>query len=337
MTEHDKQLTEAARRISKLSKEVEGAKRRAAAAEQARDNAEARADYLDIIKGSADAHRISPKNLTGESAAILVLSDWHYEENIDPAKVGGRNEYNPTIASKRIRGIFQKTAALVDVSRGLTKIDELIIAPIGDMITGYIHEELVEGNWLSPTEACLAVQDELVSGIDFLIREIKPKRVVVPTAIGNHGRCTQKMRIGTAAENSFEWLMYRNLAWHYRRHNPKVQWIVGNGYHNVIEVKGRKVRLHHGDAIRYQGGVGGITVPVNKALAAWNQSERVDLDIFGHWHQSLEHRSWVSNGSLIGYGPYSVFIKAEFEEPSQSLVVMSRQRGKIMNLKVYAE
>lgn len=326
-----------ARRIAQLTKQVETAKRQTAYAEQQLAEVEARADYLDIVKGSIDSHELSAKKLTGESAAILVLSDWHYEENIDPKKVGGRNEYTPVIAAKRIKAVFEKAAALIDVARGLTKIDELVIAPIGDMITGYIHEELVEGNWLSPTEACLAVQDHLVSGIDFLLKETKLKGVTVPTCHGNHGRTTQKMRISTAAENSFEWLMYKNLAWFYERHNPRVRWQVGNGYHNLFEVKGRRIRAHHGDAIRYQGGVGGITIPVSKAIHSWNVSERVDLDIFGHWHQSLEHRNWVSNGSVIGYGPYSVFIKAEYEEPSQSLVVMSRQRGKIMNLKVFCQ
>lgn len=337
MTDQDRQLTTAARQIAQQKSQIETLKRRIAGSEQEIADANARADFLDVIKGSVEAHKLNPRKLTGESAAILVLSDWHYEENIDPAKVGGRNEYNPDIATKRAKGIFEKAAALIDFARGLTKIDELVIAVIGDMITGYIHEELVEGNWLSPTEACLQVQELLVSGIDFLIKEVKPKRIVVPTCFGNHGRTTQKMRVATAAENSYEWLMYRNLAAMYRRHNPRVEWQVGSGYHNVVEVKGRRARLHHGDAIRYQGGVGGITIPVTKAISQWNIADRVDLDIFGHWHQSLEHRSWVSNGSLIGYGPYSVFIKAEYEEPSQSLVVMSRERGKIMNLKVYAQ
>ncbi|GAI55192.1 unnamed protein product, partial [marine sediment metagenome] len=103
------------------------------------------------------------------------------------------------------------------------------------------------------------------------------------------------------------------LAKYYAK-NKRVHWMVGRGYHNTQEIMGRKVRFHHGDGLRYQGGVGGISIPVNKAIAQWDKVQVVDFDIFGHWHTFLPHYpKWVSCGSLMGYSEFSVEIKAEFQ------------------------
>ena len=102
----------------------------------------------------------------------------------------------------------------------------------------------------------------------------------------------------------------------------------GEGYHNVQTILGRKVRFHHGDGLRYQGGVGGITIPVNKAIAQWDKVEAVDFDIFGHWHTHLVgYPKWISCGSLMGYSEYSLSIKAEYQAPTQTFIVIDRRYG----------
>jgi len=331
------QLLQAARENARLRRDLASAERlRDEAIRQLHETEEQRR-FMEIIDHDPINFRsISPKKITGESTAILTLSDWHWEERVDPSTVNYKNEFTPAIAAKRARGMFQKAAALIDFCRGFTTINQLVIAVLGDLITGYIHEELEESNWLSPTQAILDVQEHLVSGIEFLKKETKCKEIIIPTAVGNHGRTQRKKRISTSYKNSFEWLLYKMLAFSYRN-DPIVRWQVGNGYHNWLEVQGHPVRFHHGDSIRYQGGVGGITIPVNKAIAAWNKTEPAALDIFGHYHQSKEDRWWVSNGSLIGMNAYTVEIKADYEEPSQSLTIMSRTRGKIANLRVFCE
>jgi hypothetical protein len=93
----------------------------------------------------------------------------------------------------------------------------------------------------------------------------------------------------------------------------------------------KRIRFHHGDGLKYQGGVGGLTIPVEKAISAWNKSPaRADLDIFGHWHTAQQSRAWVSNGSLIGYNAYAVSIKASFEPPAQTYFLLDKKRGRTM-------
>lgn len=334
----DARLLQAARDIAKLRQDLSNANRLKDEAINQLRTVEAQSNFLDAImpNGVIGYPDIKPKRITGESTAMLILSDWHWEEKVDPLTINNRNVFNPKIAAKRAKNMFAKAAGIIDLYRGFTTINELVVAVLGDMINGYIHDEFLEGNYMSPSEACLEVMEHLVAGIEMLRKETKAKRITIPTAVGNHGRTTQKKRVATSCANSFEWFMYKVLEMYYKD-DPVVRWQVGNGYHNWLDVQGHKVRFHHGDSIRYQGGVGGISIPVNKAIAAWNKSEPAALDIFGHYHQSKEDRWWVSNGSLVGYNAYAVEIKADYEEPSQSLVIMSRTRGKIGNMRVFCE
>lgn len=121
--------------------------------------------------------------------------------------------------------------------------------------------------------------------------------------------------------------MYHNIADVYgARGEKRITFKVETGYHNWLDVQGKLVRFHHGDWLKYNGGVGGITIPVNKSLNEWNKAKRADYDIFGHWHQHQKHYRWCACNCLIGYNPYALSIKADWSEPSQTLLVFDRDR-----------
>lgn len=256
---------------------------------------------------------------SGKATAVLVLSDWHAEENIDPKTINGLNEFTPEICARRVRRVFEKAIEFLDFASRFSKIGELVVAVLGDLINGYIHEELEESNWMSPTEAVLFTEELLASGLALLLKEFKGQ-IIVPTCFGNHGRTTKRRRVSTGWKNSHEWQLYESM----KRHNrePRIAWKVERSYHNWLDVRGKAVRMHHGDSINYWGGVGGVTIPVNKALASWNRSRTADLDIFGHFHAYTPHWSWVLNGALCGYNAYALHIKAEPQPPSQTFLVI---------------
>lgn len=267
-------------------------------------------------------------------AVIVPATDWHVEERIFREATNGKNHFDLTEAEARVKRFYQKIAELIAWQNHYATVRELWHPLLGDLLTGYIHEELVETNTLSPTEACVFLQEMICSGIDFLRKETKLP-IFIPTCVGNHGRTTIKKRIKTSVKNSYEWLTYKTLAKFYE-HDPKVCFMIGSGYHNTQEIVGRKVRFHHGDGLRYNGGVGGITIPVNKSIAQWDKVETVDLDIFGHWHSFMAHYpKWISCGSLMGYSEYSVEIKAEFQHPTQTFIVIDREYGLTSALPIF--
>lgn len=286
---------------------------------------------LDIVLGmDSDTHtqvfKRARKSKTGTVAVIAPASDWHIEERVFKAAVGGKNEFNLTIAEARVKRFYRGIIEEIELQNHSKKVGEIWHPLLGDLLTGYIHEELVESNSLSPTEACVFLQELICSGIDFLLRETKLP-IYIPTCCGNHSRTTDKKRIKTSYQNSYEWLLANMLAKYYAS-NPRVTFMISEGYHNIQTIMERKVRFHHGDAMRYAGGIGGITIPVAKAIAQWQKLEQVDFDIFGHFHQfAFGYPYWIACPCLIGFSEFALEIKANFEHPSQIFIVVDREYG----------
>lgn len=260
----------------------------------------------------------------GSATAVLVLSDWHVEELVRPETVGGLNQFDLSIADRRIGEVCSRAAMLIEHESRLAKIRRIVVCALGDFISNIIHDDTAELAQLAPLAAIRWAGERLRSVIDMAAGMAEEVQVV--TAVGNHGRTTMKPRIATENDHSFEQHLY--LSMQSQETNKNVVWRVSEGYLNTVDLDGFMLRTHHGHAIKYQGGVGGIAVGANKAISQWNRAARADLDVFGHWHQwSWLNNRYVSNGSLIGHSAYAVRIKAEYERPCQSLLVIDHSRN----------
>jgi hypothetical protein len=290
---------------------------------------------LALTKSSTQAKAI-PLPATGadnEATAVAVGGDWHSEETVDPRTVNGLNEFSLDIADRRITRFFQAIVRLTEIERSGTKIENLVLALLGDLITGEIHEELEENNGLSATQTVLWLRKRIVGGLRYLLKHGGYKRIVVVCNYGNHGRNTKKPRHATGAAHSYEWMLYQVL----REDVPEVEWVIADGYFAFFDIYGRTFRFHHGDNVQYGGGVGGLTIPTEKAIAQWNKSRPVYCDIFGHHHQAMQNPRWICNGSLIGYGPYSLAIKAGYEPPQQTFFLVDSKRGRTGTWPIFLE
>lgn len=318
---HQQQLAEANAKNKQYAEALEQARRE-------RDVA------LTLRNAKLTTHKIEAvPDGESEATAFALAGDWHVEETVDSKTVNGLNEFNLDIADARISRFFRSILRLVEIERAGTRIDNLVLVLLGDMMTGYIHEELQENNGLSPTETVLWLRKRIVAGIKLLKKEGGFKRITIPCVVGNHGRTTKKMRHATSCANSYEWMMYNVL----RDDVPDVEWLIADGYFVFIEVYGRLFRIHHGDNIQYQGGIGGITIPVEKALASWNRANPVYMDLIGHHHVAMQNPRWICNGPLIGYGPFSLAVKAPYEPPSQTLFLLDSKRGRTGTFPIFLE
>ncbi len=271
---------------------------------------------------------IEPKQPSGtaEGTIVVLASDWHVEERVDPDTVSQQNEYNLDIAKDRASKFFRSTLRLTRLLQQDIAVDTMILALLGDFISNDIHEEFPEINQLTPTLAIEFAQNLLVGGIQFLLNNSKLK-LVVPCHSGNHARTTRTTRFATENGHSLEYLMYRNLQNHFRS-NDRVEFRVASGYHSYIKCYGKTLRFHHGHALNYQGGIGGIFIPTFKAISQWDKMRQADIDFFGHFHQHKDGSKFVSNGSLIGFNTYALSIKADYEPPRQVLMLIDKDRGR---------
>ena len=286
-----------------------------------------RAAILDLRERTPQLYDIPTQTPSGESESVLCLvaSDWHSEEPVYKGQVGGLNEHNLEIGEARANRFWQGCQRFYDIFRRDTKINTIIVGLLGDFITNSIHDELAEENLLSPTDAIYRVQNMLLSGIRFLLKNTTSDIVVVCHS-GNHGRTTQLQRISNEVGNSLEHFMYFNMR-DQLANEKRVKFQIADGYHSYTRLFDGQytIRWHHGHGLNYGGGVGGITIPVNKAIAQWNKGIRANLDVFGHFHTKIDGTNFVSNGSLIGYNAYAVRIKADYEPPSQSLFLINKK------------
>lgn len=280
---------------------------------------------LKFLGQNTETFTIAPKkgNGTSEGTAVIVASDWHIEENVG-SEVGGLNVFNVDIAKARIQKFFQGAERLIKLLKQDINIPTIILALLGDFITNDIHA--TDKNELLPTNAIVLAQNEIISGIEFLL-EHTGANMVIPCHSGNHARTTKKTQFESENGHSLEYLMYLHLA-AYFRNEPRVQFIIADGMHSYVKVYDTTIRFQHGHAIKYGGGVGGIYIPVNKSIAQWDRAKPADLNVFGHFHTFTDGGNFIANGSLIGYSSYALSIKASFEKPKQALFLLDRKRGK---------
>lgn len=290
------------------------------------DELEAKMEEVFKIKKTPQTITIRPKRGgSSEAVAVALASDWHVEESVIPSTVSDLNKYNLDISQARAEKFFVSLARLIQIFQKDTRIDTLILALLGDFFSNNIHEELAESNLLLPGDAAWCAQNYLVAGIQYLLAHTNVK-LIIPCHTGNHGRMTKKVHISTEEGNSLEHYMYRNMAQFFEG-EPRVQFIIAEGQHTYIQVYDLTLRFLHGHSIKFGGGVGGITIPVRKAVAQWNKARRANVTFFGHFHQCIDGGDFVGNGSLIGYNAFALSIKADYEPPAQQFVLISNYKG----------
>jgi len=267
-------------------------------------------------------HVASKKN--SEATAVALLSDHHIEERVDPSQISEMNEYTIAIARQRVERVFVNTLKVLEKERATANIRDLVVYLLGDFISNDIHDELMENTELLPIDAILEAQRLIISGVLYLLAHSKCNLTIVCHS-GNHARTTKDRRHSTEAGHSLEYFMYSNLA-DFFKSEKRITFVIPRGYHAYLDIHGFVIRSHHGHAIKYGGGIGGIFIPAYKAISQWNKAKHADLDVFGHFHQRKDGGSFLCNGSVIGYNEYALSIKADFEPPAQTFFLVDHKR-----------
>jgi hypothetical protein len=280
------------------------------------------------VLSSVDTYTIRPHQGQGTSEAtpVIVASDWHIEERVRAETVSGLNSFSLDEGKARVMKFFQSSLRLIQLLNQDVQINDVVLALLGDFITNDIHEELKDLNQLQPINALALAQEHIVSGIEFLLANSK-YNFIVPCHSGNHARTTKQTYFSSENGHSLEYLMYLHLAAYFRGES-RVKFIIPEGYHSYLKVYDQTIRFHHGHAVKYGGGVGGIFIPTYKAISQWNKARAASLDVFGHFHQMKDGGNFLCNGSLIGYNAFAVAIKADYEPPRQTLFLIDKKRGR---------
>lgn len=258
--------------------------------------------------------------------AILVLSDLHFGEYISREELDGLNAFDPEIAEARLTRVFKVAASLLTEHWPGPPPARLIVALLGDMISGSLHPELTRTDKMRPMESVRAVSGILASGIDLLLRTVDCPIDII-SVVGNHGRVgLLKPEAKGVAVESYDTLVSDFLEMHFRGEH-RLTFYVPPGPDALISIYGYRFLLTHGDRLGSGGGKGfvGSELPILRGF------QKVHMDyadrgiilnhvICGHYHTPLASARGTSNGSLPGVSEYSIAYRLRPSPPMQAFI-----------------
>lgn len=291
---------------------------------------EYRASVMDLV-----GERLDPRGLSVEASSrsraetvILVLSDLHFGEHINAEELDGLNSFDPQIAEARLTRVFTVAADLLTSHWPGPPPQRLIVALLGDMISGALHHELVRTDRMRPMESVRAVSGVLASGIDLLLDTVDCPIDVI-SVVGNHGRGSlTKPEAKGVAVDSYDTLVSDFLEMHFRGQS-RLTFYVPPGPDALITIYGYRFLLTHGDRLGSGGGKGfvGAELPVLRGF------QKVHMDyadrgmllhhvICGHFHTPLASSRGTANGCLPGPSEYSTSFRLRPSQPMQAFIAV---------------
>jgi hypothetical protein len=266
----------------------------------------------------------------GESlTAVLVVSDAHIGQIVDPDEVEGLGGYNPAVALARIRLLEERT---VGILRSKPSLERLLVLFGGDIVHGNLGHSLEEE--VSP----IAAQVDLALNVFFQflvgLSQVVPQ-VEVHGVVGNHGRWPGSRKMPSSVRYSnLDGIFYGALASALRFSKiPSISFEERLSSRRLIEVGETTIQLQHGDEVRGGGFcTGGMNREVtNSSLRNLQVGRRAPTYfVMGDKHSSASlpygRGAFIVNGSFVGADPFGLnFVPSP---PSQTLFFLHPEEGK---------
>lgn len=270
---------------------------------------------------------------------VALWSDWHFGEVVDPAQIGGVNEFDLAIAHERVRVLVEKTIYLLTQHVVNPNYPGIVVNLGGDMVSGDIHDELTATNEQPLMPILLDLYGVLRWALTRLADQFGP--VFVACVAGNHGRNTRKPRAKERAFTNFDWLLYQFLARSFAD-DARFTFYVPDGPDASYSVFGWRYLLTHGDQFRGGDGMIGHFGPVlrgQRKKQARNSAigRAFDVMLHGHFHTYFPTQAIIGNGSLKGYDEYANMENFAYEPPMQALWLTHPEHGVTLHMPVYLE
>jgi hypothetical protein len=276
---------------------------------------------------------------TPSSAGIptLMLSDLHWGEVVRGSEIGNVNSYDLQTAQDRLRSVVDKTCTLLR-DHVIGDYPGIVVCLGGDMISGSIHDELLQTNEGTVMQQCLDLFEHMQAAIVRLADEFG--RVHLPCVTGNHGRSNRKWQAKQRAHLSYEWMLYQFLARAFAD-DDRITWQIPEGPDADYDLLGNGYRLSHGDSFRGGDSIIGPIGPVTRGAMkrgrmADAMGQPFDYLLIGHWHTLTIGANFIINGSTKGFDEYAMSLSVTPEPPAQALWLTTEKHGRTIFMPVYA-
>jgi hypothetical protein len=121
-------------------------------------------------------HAVSPSNRStarapAEGTVVVLASDWHVEERVDPGEGQPLNKFTTDIAQERARDVLPQHGAPDPPAAAGHQGGDVVLALLGDFITNDIHEETRRRSELAASRCtrCCSRRTSSCRGIQFML------------------------------------------------------------------------------------------------------------------------------------------------------------------------
>ena len=160
------------------------------------------------------------------------------------------NEFNLEIAKDRISYHFAKLAKLIKHHQSHYNINKLVILLQGDMIGGWIHDELAQTNSIAPNHAIYVAKSLIVSGLKHLNETLDVDSIEVVCVGGNHTRESRRVQFANFNDTNKEYWMYLDIESTCNMIGlEKVSFIIPKAEMAILNIFGKNYLIAHGPSV----------------------------------------------------------------------------------------
>ena len=259
--------------------------------------------------------------------AVLLLSDIHGFEKVEPTDTPSGIIYNQEVMEKRLSSIPPVVSLLTELERQSKPINELVVFLLGDMVTG---ENIYLGQSFHIIAPAIVQMTETARAVAKLIHSIAPlfPKIRVECIPGNHGRVAPR---GVAHYRSnWDTLCYYQI----KQDLAQTGHIKVNIYETPIAtttIRNRTIGFSHGADLA-AGSSCLASTAAQRAAYQWAGllGKPLDACFFGHFHRPAHmmvgNTDVIMNGSLVGGNHFSATRIRECTPPIQYFFGVHPQR-----------
>jgi len=270
---------------------------------------------------------VSTSRKRSKYTPVLAFGDLHVGQVISQAATHGINEYNFSIWQDRLE-YLERSVLDILLNHQISDYSEIVVAGIGDNVSGRIHEELqkygaqhvIDQVFVGATAAACFLQR---------IAAHFPKLRYIGIS-GNHGRL-DKAKESSQYFKNFDYLWNAIIATRLAG-NRRVSIEIPEAIFTVIEVAKHKILISHGMELP-PASMGLPAYSINRASGGYQEllrmvGEHYDYWLLGHIHRPMELDTAIVNGSFPGYDEYAIGRLFKPIRPMQKLIGFHERHGK---------
>lgn len=214
---------------------------------------------------------------------LVHISDVHYGEVVRMESTGGLAEYNPDLAKAKMEAT---TAEAIDIGKYMN-IGRLVVAYGGDLVSGYIHDDLERSNTEMVVTQSIDMADIITQQLEEFMQEFPS--VAVDFRSGNHGRPYRPMFFNQKQKQNFDYVTAEMVARSLSK-QKNLEILTNESFWNIIQAGNRKFLHMHGDTIKHQNSMSLPWYSMFKELMKWMGMREqggvpwFDDMMIGHFH-----------------------------------------------------